>query len=800
MSVKYIPMSTPDISSIRKDMLVRIDDDIQDDSLLDPKPEENTYPTSDAGEKLLDPDIPADPTGEDIAKAALQETGYNPAFSSSSPVSAIDHDKTDLQQNTEEESLLGSDDTSQDNVMKTTDAPFEIPSEMMPVVESPVHFASDCEEYYNEAAMKAKVRNQLPDSEFGIPRLRKYPLNDEKHVRMAVSMFSHCKDPKDKALLAKKIFAKIDELKIDIKIGKNSALYEYAPKSLQETSILPVLNEEETEVKVHGMDKSLDKRTKKEIAEEHISRNLLFYNNLFYNPEFAKSIKAISEFTFFDYFYPSFKTHGFYTRMKTALGGIALDPEVYTRFGMQFPLATAYGIGENWPHIVDEEQFWIFIDGISQEDGTWFHVNTADDKDHVKYCLTLYSVMREIMNDPCFHMEQLSPKHLGILTDWFQQVIYNWDLMSVEEPLSPRYLYYAQRLHDLFWDCTDNPLDPTIAASNIISMVRQMAATKDMVVNMNETSDKPLKLDHKLFHLSQSNMDGATIEPRIPDNYFTKNGYEDGKTKRVCFTPTIGKCLMAMSQKCTDMELFVMVPDGKYQVYRPSVKEVPDSKITKEVWIKEPVKLMCIGKIKVIGDAGKDGHEYTYGDGKKAELYDWTWKWIETYKGFKPVNEGAELISKEACAGYMVHELGFEDDLFLLPDTLEYPIFSKGSVRLAMDMITRVPKENIATYTKNLNRKYKELGCTFSISVDHPYAKYADQNIIDHMNRVLIEGDTVVSDQGTSTGSEPMDTEPWYKRLDVNGNVPQNLMDNRELGPNDKKYPNPDFSRYSSVF
>lgn len=645
--MNYIPMSTPDISSIRKDMLVRIDDDIQDDSLLDPKPEENTHPASDDSKKLLDPDIPADPTGEDIARAALQEAGYNPDFSSPAPVAPVEHDQTELQPDADDGSLLGSDDNSQDNVMKTTDAPFEIPSEMMPVVESPVHFASDCEEYYNETAMKAKVRNQLPDSEFGIPRLRKYPLNDEKHVRMAVSMFSHCKDPKDKALLAKKIFAKIDELKIDIKISKNSALYEYAPKSLQETSILPVLNEEETEVKVHGMDKPLDKRTKKEIAEEHISRNLLFYNNLFYNPEFAKSIKAISEFTFFDYFYPSFKTHGFYTRMKTALGGIALDPEVYTRFGMQFPLATIYGTGENWPHMDDEDQFWIFIDGISQEEGTWFHVNTADDKDHVKYCLALYSVMREIMNDPCFHMEQLSPKHLGILTDWSQQVIYNWDLMSVEEPLSPRYLYYAQRLHDLFWDCTDNPLDPTIAASNIISMVRQMAATKDMVTNM---------------------------------------------------------------------------------------------------------------------------------------------------------NEGTDLISKEACAGYMVHELGFEDDLFLLPDSLEYPIFSKGSVRLAMDMITRIPKENIATYTKNLNRKYKELGCTFSISVDHPYAKYADQNIIDHMNRVLIEGDTVVSDQGTSTGSEPMDTEPWYKRLDVNGNVPRNLMDNRELGPNDKKYPNPDFSRYSSVF
>lgn len=649
MSVKYIPMSTPDISSIRRDMLVRIDDDTKDDSLLDPKPEEHTHPVSndEQNEQLLNTDIPADPTGSDITKAALQEAGYNPDFSSPSPVAPVEHDQTNLQDDPGMGSLLGKDDPSQDTVMKSSVAPFEIPTEMMPVTESPVKYASDCEEYFTEAAMKAKVRNKLPDSEFGIPRLRKYPLNDEKHVRMAISMFSHCKDPKDKALLAKKIFAKVEELKMDVKIGKNTELYEYAPKSLQETSILPVLNEEETEVQVYGMNKSMDSRTKKEIAEEHISRNLLFYNNLFYNPDLAKSIKAISKYTFFDYFYPSFKTHNFYSRLKTALGGIATDADIYQKFGMQYPLATTYGPGENWPSIADEEQFWILVDGTAQEDSAWFHVNTADDHDHVKYCLTLYSIMREIVNDPCFDMDQLSPRHIGVLTDWSQQVIYNWDLMNVEEPMSEQYLYYAQKLHDLFWDCTDNPLDPTCAASNIISVVRQMAAARDLVGNM---------------------------------------------------------------------------------------------------------------------------------------------------------NEGTELISKEACAGYMVHELGFEDDLFLLPDTLEYPIFDRGSVRLAMDMITQVPKENIQTYTKNLNRKYKELGCTFSISIDHPYAKYADQNIIDHMNRILIEGDTVVSDQGTSAGSEPMDTEPWYKRLDINGNVPRNLMDNKELGPNDKKYPNPDFSRYSSVF
>lgn len=137
----------------------------------------------------------------------------------------------------------------------------------------------------------------------------------------------------------------------------------------------------------------------------------------------------------------------------------------------------------------------------------------------------------------------------------------------------------------------------------------------------------------KVYHLSQSNLDGKTLSPRVPSNYFTKNGYEDEKTARVCFAKSIDMCLRALSQKCTGMELFVHIPDGKYNIYVPSTKDVPDCKITSEVWIKEPVKLKCIGKIKVIKDKGEDGIPYKYGD-KTAELYDWEWKWIEK------INEG----------------------------------------------------------------------------------------------------------------------------------------------------------------
>ena len=137
-------------------------------------------------------------------------------------------------------------------------------------------------------------------------------------------------------------------------------------------------------------------------------------------------------------------------------------------------------------------------------------------------------------------------------------------------------------------------------------------------------------ISQKLYRLSQNNLDGKVLKPSIPDNYFTRNNYEDNTTPRVCFAPSIDKCLMALSQKCDGMKLYVYIPENTYNIYKPSVNEVPDSKITDEVWITIPVKVRCIGQIEVIGDAGKDGHKFKYGN-KEAELYDWNWKWLEKF-------------------------------------------------------------------------------------------------------------------------------------------------------------------------
>ena len=63
----------------------------------------------------------------------------------------------------------------------------------------------------------------------------------------------------------------------------------------------------------------------------------------------------------------------------------------------------------------------------------------------------------------------------------------------------------------------------------------------------------------KLYFLSTTSMDNTILQPRIPDNYLVKNGYEDNKTKRVCFAPSIDKWLMGLYRNLKGEKLCVHV-------------------------------------------------------------------------------------------------------------------------------------------------------------------------------------------------------------------------------------------------
>lgn len=572
-------------------------------------------------EKEIEGDPPGTIADVDLLKESMN---YNPGITPA-VTHQYDHDITDISDldSHGDESLLKTEEDIDEPVIDISDdfAVKYVPSEII--------------DYFSEAAMKAKERNALPDSEFGIPRLRAYPLNDEKHVRQAIRMFGHCKDPKDKKTLANRIFAKVDEFGMEVKIGKNNPLYEYAPKALQEASLagtddLPPYDPKETK---------LGRRSREDIIKEHLRKNNLFYDNIFYNGEYANALKAASRYDFLDFFYPDTKHCTWTIRKYSVLGAMAQDEELFKHYGLTFEP----DVVPKYPEQPDSDDLANDILASYDRSSNWFDQDLSNDLDHVWYCMKLYTLISYLLNSKVITLDNLDSRWNGLMGDWMQRVIYHYDLMSDAEEDSKEYFRECQYLYDLCWSFCDNPLDDHVAISNIISFVYHMASCKDLV----------------------------------------------------------------------DM-----------------------------------------------------------------------------------INEGTELVSKTDLAAYLVNDLGMPDDIFLLPDTLEYPILSKKSVKMAMDIISRIDKDNIPTYTKNLNKKYKELGCDFHITIDHPYAKYADKYMINNMTQVLIEGDTLVADNSDTEAD--ISSEPWFKKvseIEFNGD---SFYPDREIGPN-KREPIKDWTRTDSV-
>lgn len=135
----------------------------------------------------------------------------------------------------------------------------------------------------------------------------------------------------------------------------------------------------------------------------------------------------------------------------------------------------------------------------------------------------------------------------------------------------------------------------------------------------------------KLFHLSENNLHGKYLSPRVPQNYMTKHGYEENKTPRVCFSTSIQGALIAMSSNLLGKTFFVHEPwdyKGLDIVTNETIvknKLVPDAHLTKETWVLKPVKLRLV-KIITVTDVIDKPLKYTYGDNKSAELYGWKYK------------------------------------------------------------------------------------------------------------------------------------------------------------------------------
>lgn len=133
----------------------------------------------------------------------------------------------------------------------------------------------------------------------------------------------------------------------------------------------------------------------------------------------------------------------------------------------------------------------------------------------------------------------------------------------------------------------------------------------------------------ELYHISH-NQDIKYLEPRIPCNYMTKNGYEDGVTARVCISESIEKCILAINYKHTGDTFYVYQCLNNPEVYYPTRKQVPDVEITNELWILKKVKVK-LKYIIEITDPIEKPYRYTYGRGHYSDLYGYNYKIIKTF-------------------------------------------------------------------------------------------------------------------------------------------------------------------------
>ena len=136
-----------------------------------------------------------------------------------------------------------------------------------------------------ESSISSEERNNLKDSDFGIPDKRKYPLHDESHVKSAIRMFNYV-DKSDEEQLASKINSAIKKFNIDdIKVGANNRFIKYFKpiknnkrKPLKEETIIPSNESNDIITKSHTY--YLEDQFRKDIDKGYfINENYMRLNN-----------------------------------------------------------------------------------------------------------------------------------------------------------------------------------------------------------------------------------------------------------------------------------------------------------------------------------------------------------------------------------------------------------------------------------------------------------------------------------------------------------------------------------------
>lgn len=301
-------------------------------------------------------------------------------------------------------------------------------------------------------------------------------------------------------------------------------------------------------------------------------------------------------------------------------------------------------IRKNWKwYLVDEKalnKFRKYFSGLMQTNESSILESSADEYERVEVPLT-EEVLIEAANDAARH------------TKWCKME--SFPFCSVHELQSCLVSVKDASFAFATFDGSEKDLNYVINSCNRnstfrygkyeVSCIPNSQGTKYLCGKITELYEyvkksiltEETRLDNapsSMYHLSTENHDGDVFEPRYYDNDNVKAGTER-RVKRICFSDSINGCIYSIFPSgAYDVDLYVHIPGSEVtKVYETTQDDIYDSKITHELWVKEPVTMKCIGKIHISGvykdkvkvlEADKDKTGYG-----KRKYYEPRWNWVE---------------------------------------------------------------------------------------------------------------------------------------------------------------------------
>ena len=241
-----------------------------------------------------------------------------------------------------------------------------------------------------------------------------------------------------------------------------------------------------------------------------------------------------------------------------------------------------------------------------------------------------------------------------------------------------------------------------------------------------------------MFHVSlKDDMDGKEIKPQLP-SYITDGGElndnykEDTETKRLCVSPSIEGCLMAIMnykklKKHIGDKLYVYTPEKPFSQYKHKTnkeivkdKLVFDANITKEAWILEPCKLKLYGIIR-LKKVDNLKEKSTVEKDIKVNVIDVDYEWLMKPKAVEkfnssPIQESGDM---KTTKGYRYTDGRSGEGIY---DALNYEMYQRNGLSpslwlefLNSDACKWLPKppkyddNNESWFTEEGNEKFKKL-------------------------------------------------------------------------------------------